>query len=46
MKTSNTETNVYLKRRMATQNFAYFLRAAMISIPKNYNCDIINCSKL
>jgi len=31
---------------MAAQNFGYFLRVPMISIPKNCDFDIVNCNKL
>jgi hypothetical protein len=31
---------------MTRKNFAYFLPAAMISIQKNYDFDIMNCNKL
>jgi hypothetical protein len=46
VKTSNTAKISYIHRRIATKSFGYFLRAAMISIPKNCGFDIFNCNKL
>jgi len=33
VKISNTEKNSYNQKLIATQNFGYFVRVAMISIP-------------
>jgi hypothetical protein len=46
MKTSNTAKNFVYSKRNGNKNFGYFLRAAMMSIPKNCDFGIVSCSKL